>query len=164
MKIPVSELMGEFGFPSFTPHSVDAVEALLLTAGLSATPPLVEMDQDDFVTLTPRRAPPPAGNGQPVSEPKEEPAHRVTDSPVYEPLPYSAAYTGTNRLARISHVLSLVWLFGLGSLLAILCGGLAQLQIDESGERGRDLATAGIVLGVIGALAAIGSAIVLFGP
>jgi hypothetical protein len=46
----------------------------------------------------------------------------------------------------------LSWLFGLGSILAIVFGGMGLRQCRERNERGRGLAIAGIVIGVIGAL------------
>lgn len=71
----------------------------------------------------------------------------------------------TNPLAIVSMVLGVTWLLGVGSLLAILLGGISLRQIEYSGglEAGRGLAMAAIVLGTIGAIATIGAAIVKFG-
>jgi len=55
----------------------------------------------------------------------------------------------TNGLAIASLVLGLIWLWFVGSILAIIFGFIALNQIKESGGRqtGRGLAIAGIVLG-----------------
>lgn len=57
-----------------------------------------------------------------------------------------------NALAVASLVASLVWMGGLSSIAAIVLGVLAKKEIDASGghQRGDGLATAGIVLGIIG--------------
>ena len=59
---------------------------------------------------------------------------------------------GINGLAVASFVLSISWLGGLGSLLAVVFGHKAKSEIDASGGRqsGRGLAVAGLVLGYIG--------------
>ena len=71
----------------------------------------------------------------------------------------SIARTGTearptNRLAILSPVAGFLWLFWIGSLVAIVAGYLALGQIrDANGrQRGRVLAIVGIVLGVLGML------------
>lgn len=58
----------------------------------------------------------------------------------------------TNGLAVASLVLGIIWLYWLGSILALIFGYTARRQIDASGgwQTGRGLATAGIVLGWIG--------------
>jgi hypothetical protein len=60
----------------------------------------------------------------------------------------------TNGYAVASLVLGIIWLAGLGSLLAILFGYIGRRQINRSGgrESGYGLATAGIVLGCVGIL------------
>lgn len=66
--------------------------------------------------------------------------------------------TETNGFAIASLVLGLVWLMGVGSILALVFGYIAKSQIDRSGGRqtGRGLAVAGIVLGWVGVAALIG--------
>ena len=58
----------------------------------------------------------------------------------------------TNRLAIAALVVGILWLFYLGSVLALVFGYTAKRQIDESGglQGGRRMAVAGIVLGWIG--------------
>jgi uncharacterized Zn finger protein (UPF0148 family) len=64
----------------------------------------------------------------------------------------AAVPSGTNGFAIASLVLGIVWLYGLGSLLAVIFGYMARSEIDASSGRqgGRGLAIAGIVLGWIG--------------
>lgn len=69
----------------------------------------------------------------------------------------------TNGLAIASMVLGIVWLYGIGAVLALIFGYQARKQIDGSGgrETGRGMAIAGIVLGWVG-VAGIILLIVLF--
>jgi hypothetical protein len=55
----------------------------------------------------------------------------------------------TNGLAIASLVLGIIWIYGLGSILALVFGYVAKRQIDQSEgtQKGRGLATAGIILG-----------------
>lgn len=71
-----------------------------------------------------------------------------------------ASPTRTNGLAIASLVLGILWLYGFGSIVALILGYIARGQIDGSGGRqgGRGLAIAGIVLGWIGF-----AAVILFG-
>jgi Domain of unknown function (DUF4190) len=77
----------------------------------------------------PGQYPPPGGYGQP---------------------PYQAPRT--NGMAIASLVLGIVWICGLGSILALIFGLVAKNQIRDSRgmQQGDGLATAGIVLGAIG--------------
>lgn len=58
----------------------------------------------------------------------------------------------TNGMAIASLVLGILWLYWIGSALALIFGYMGRKQIDESGgaEAGRGLAVAGIVLGWVG--------------
>jgi len=57
---------------------------------------------------------------------------------------------GTNGLAIASLVLGIIWIYWLGSILAVIFGHVALSQIARSGQNGRGLAIAGLVLGWIG--------------
>jgi hypothetical protein len=66
--------------------------------------------------------------------------------------PYGYPYAPprrTNGLAIASMVLGIVWLYWVGSVLALVFGYIARRQIRERGENGGGMATAGIVLGWI---------------
>jgi hypothetical protein len=58
----------------------------------------------------------------------------------------------TNGFAVASLVLGIVWVMGVGSILALVFGYIAKAQIDrsEDEETGRGMAIAGIVLGWVG--------------
>lgn len=74
--------------------------------------------------------------------------------------------TTTNGMSIASLVLGLVWLYGIGSILALVFGYMAQSQIRAAGGRqgGNGLAIAGIVLGWVGlGLTIIGAASSRFG-
>ncbi len=47
-------------------------------------------------------------------------------------------------------VLGIVWLWWIGSILALVFGYVAKSQIRQTGQSGSGMATAGIVLGWIG--------------
>jgi hypothetical protein len=63
----------------------------------------------------------------------------------------------TSGMAIASLVLGLLWGYGVGSVLAIIFGVVAKNQIrDGQGQvTGGGMATAGIVLGIIGAVIAV---------
>jgi hypothetical protein len=63
--------------------------------------------------------------------------------------PY-AVQQRTNGMAVASLVLGILWIYWIGSILALVFGYIAKNQIRERGENGSGLATAGIVLGWVG--------------
>ena len=76
----------------------------------------------------------------------------AAQAPVYGP----QAPNRTNRMAIWSLVLSILTLGGLGSIAGIWLGAVARRKVAETGERGRGLAIAGIIVGVVTLLFAIG--------
>jgi len=56
----------------------------------------------------------------------------------------------TNGMAIASLVLGILWLYWVGSILALVFGYVAKRQIRERGDAGSGMATAGLVLGWIG--------------
>jgi hypothetical protein len=56
----------------------------------------------------------------------------------------------TNGMAVASTVLGIVWVYWIGSILALVFGYVALGQIRQRGQQGRGMAIAGIVLGWIG--------------
>ncbi|MCP2343664.1 MmpS family transport accessory protein [Actinomadura rupiterrae] len=67
---------------------------------------------------------------------------------------------GMSVPAVLALVLSVLWLCGAGSVLAILLGITALFRIRRTGQAGRGLAVAGIVLGVLGVVGAAGGMLV----
>ncbi len=73
------------------------------------------------------------------------------------PPPQPQIAAKTNSLAIASLIFAVAWLFGVGSLLGVILGHVALGQIKRTGESGRGLAIAGIVLGYLAlALIAVG--------
>jgi len=72
--------------------------------------------------------------------------------PAYSAYAPMAQATSANGLAIASMVLGILWLYWIGSILALIFGYVAKGQIDRSAGRqsGRGMAIAGIVLGWIG--------------
>jgi VIT1/CCC1 family predicted Fe2+/Mn2+ transporter len=56
----------------------------------------------------------------------------------------------TNGLAIASMVLGILWLYWVGSILAVIFGAIAFRQIRERNEVGHGMAVAGFVLGLVG--------------
>jgi hypothetical protein len=63
--------------------------------------------------------------------------------------PY-APTQGTNGMAVASLVLGILWVWWIGSILAIVFGFVALGQLKVRNQQGRGLAIAGLVLGFIG--------------
>ena len=87
----------------------------------------------------------PPGGGQPPPPPP----------PSYPPPGYGYGYggqpsAGYNGLAIASMILGMMWLYGVGAILAVIFALIAKRQIRERGEKGGAMATAGLVLGIIG--------------
>lgn len=100
--------------------------------------------------------PPPAASQQPPPSPSptaQQPAHGV-HQPQYGHAPQQYVVvqptTSTNGLAIASLVLGILWLYWIGSILAVIFGHIALKQISERNQGGRGLAIAGLVLGWIG--------------
>lgn len=58
--------------------------------------------------------------------------------------------TGTNALAIVSLVTGIIWIFGIGSAIAVITGIIALSQIRQRDQGGKGLAIAGIALGAAG--------------
>jgi hypothetical protein len=93
----------------------------------------------------PYRAPPTYGSAPPAYG--SPPVYGSTTP--YGYTPYQAP-RGTNGFAIASMVLGIVWIYWIGSVLAIIFGFVAYSQIKERNQRGRGMATAGLILGFIG--------------
>jgi len=90
--------------------------------------------------------PPPASYGQPPGYGAPPPPPYAT----YGVQPYVAKKT--NGFAIASLILGALWIYWIGSILALIFGYIGKSQIEKSGDTqdGRGLAIAGIVLGWIG--------------
>lgn len=92
---------------------------------------------------------PPTQYGQPL---QGQPPYG--QAPYGQPYPppygYPPLVQRTNGMAIASMVLGILWLYWIGSVLALVFGYIAKNQIRERGEAGGGMATAGIVLGWIG--------------
>lgn len=104
----------------------------------------------------PPSGPPPVQSfGQPAQpggyppQTQGQPPYGQYGQPQYLQQPPSAS---TNGMAIASLVLGILWMWWLGSILALIFGYTAKKQIAQSGglQQGGGLATAGIVLGWIG--------------
>lgn len=89
---------------------------------------------------------PPAYPGQPGPPPWPGPY----PPPYAQPYPPYAASSATNGFAIASLVLGILWLYWVGSILAVVFGHIALVQTRERGQGGRGLAIAGLVLGYLG--------------
>lgn len=86
------------------------------------------------------RPPPPMPQVVPSAAPDVAPGLSTTQPPS----------NTTNGLAIASLVLGILWLFGLGSILALIFGFIARQQIRARHQNGNGLSIAGIVLGFVG--------------
>jgi hypothetical protein len=111
-----------------------------------------------FYGAQPGYAAPPPGYGSPAGYP-------VSYGPPYQG---AVAQRGTNGFAIASMVLGILWLYWVGSVLALVFGYIALKQIKQRGEGGKGMAIAGVVLGwvevavipiIIIAVFAIGSSV-----
>jgi hypothetical protein len=89
--------------------------------------------------------PPAAAGGPPGYGPPPAPYGPGYPAPYGYPVPRR-----TNGLAIASMVLGILWIYWIGSILALVFGYIARGQIRERGEAGDGMAIAGIVLGWVG--------------
>ena len=98
---------------------------------------------------------------QPGYVPPAQPAPAYGTAPAYGQT--APAGAKTNTLAIVSLVASLVGLFsGVGFLVGIICGHIALGQIKKTGEQGRGMAVAGLIIGYVGIVLAIILTILFF--
>jgi len=88
----------------------------------------------------------PPGSRQSPYPPAAAPGHQPGPQPGHQPGPHG----GTNGMAIASMVLGILWIFGLGSILALIFGYVGLSQIKRKHETGRGMAIAGVVLGWVG--------------
>lgn len=101
--------------------------------------------------------------GAPEWPPSQPPQGQQPHGPVQygpgqyggQPPPYGYGYPppaprGTNAMAVTSMIVGILWLYWIGSILALVFGYVGRSQIRRTGEGGGGMAIAGIVLGWIG--------------
>jgi hypothetical protein len=111
-------------------------------------PPEGQQPQGQVPPVTP----PPYPYQQPYAQPPygQQPYGQPPYGQPYGQPPYPYAQRGTNGLAIASMVLGIVWIYWVGSILALIFGYVARSQIRQNGQGGDGMAIAGIVLGWIG--------------
>ncbi len=115
---------------------------------------------DEGTTMTnpyePQPAPPgPGGQAAETFAPPAPPPYpspQQPGAPGYYYGPPAAQKQTTNGFAIASMVLGIVWIYWIGSILALVFGYIAKKQIEQANGRegGGGMATAGIVLGWVG--------------
>src|SRR5262249_3006363 len=98
---------------------------------------------------------PPLSNGTPFYPPPAFPPSYPPPAypPTYPPYPgpsMAAPTRATNGMSIASLVLGILWLWGIGSILALIFGYIGLRQTRERNENGRGMAIAGVVLGWVG--------------
>ncbi|HET8779503.1 MAG TPA: DUF4190 domain-containing protein [Agromyces sp.] len=101
------------------------------------------------------------------SVPPPAPAYGEPAAPAYgQPAAYGQpSGAKTNTLAIISLVASIagiVILWGIGSVVGVICGHISLSQIKKTGEQGRGMAVAGLIVGYVGIALAIIAVIIFF--
>lgn len=91
-------------------------------------------------------------------------------NPAYANPQHSGYYQGpplrpTNALAIVSLGLSIVWLFGLGSVLAVTFAlvALSKITASNGAQGGRGVAVAGLIIGICGLIGTVGFFVTLNG-
>ncbi|WP_232498009.1 DUF4190 domain-containing protein [Agromyces humatus] len=118
----------------------------------------------------PAGAVPPVPPAPPAGAPAapSAPAYGAPAAPAYgQPAPAYGQPAGakTNVLAIISLIASIaafVILPFIGSIAGVICGHIALSQIKKTGEQGRGMAVAGLIVGYVGIVLAIIGTIVFF--
>ena len=98
--------------------------------------------------------PPPPAYGQPAPAYGETAPAYGQPAPAYGQPPAAK----TNTLAIISLIASIagiVILWGIGSIAGVICGHISLSQIKKTGEQGRGMAIAGLIVGYAGIVLAI---------
>jgi hypothetical protein len=90
--------------------------------------------------------------GMPYNAPAAPaPYYPPAPQPYQQPYPYPYAQApSTNGMAIAAMVLGILWVYWIGSILALIFGYVARDQIKRTGQSGDGMAIAGIVLGWVG--------------
>lgn len=126
------------------------------TGGRDRGAPVSRTMVTDALPVVPERIPvsePGQNPYEPYQAPQQQPYGQPPQSPYgYPPQqPYGYAPSrGTNGLAIASLVTSLIWVCGVSSIAAVVCGHIARNQIKRTGEQGAGMALAGLIIGYLG--------------
>jgi hypothetical protein len=96
---------------------------------------------------------PQPGAWQQPGPPAGPPGQWIGPPPGYGAQPGYGGYPPpqrTNGMAVASMVLGILWIYWIGSILALVFGYIARSQIKQRGESGSGMAVAGIALGWVG--------------
>ena len=98
----------------------------------------------------------------PQANPAQPPGYYAPVAPVYA-APYAPPTNGLAITSLISGIVAWVLLPGIGSLVGVITGHLALSQIKRTGDSGRGLAIAGVILSWVqlGALILLGAVLLL---
>jgi hypothetical protein len=92
----------------------------------------------------------PYGNPNPYGQQPQWGQQPYGQQPQWGQYGQPPASRATNGMAIASMVLGILWIYWIGSVLALVFGYIAKSQIKARNEGGGGMATAGIVLGWIG--------------
>ena len=87
-------------------------------------------------------------------------------NPQYSGYDQGPPFRPTNALAIASLILSILWFFGLGSVLAVIFAlvALSKINASHGAQDGRGLAFAGLIIGICGLVGSVGFFLILDGP
>lgn len=148
----VSSAMTDGGFGGLCEngHDVPAGARYCPACGSPAYPPSAPQYPPD---ARPPATPPYSYAAPPYWAPTSPPPYGPRP-PYPGPLPNYWAYgppsRPTNGLAIASMVVAILWIYWIGSILGVVFGHVALRQIRRSGEGGRGMAIAGLVIGYVG--------------
>ncbi len=101
----------------------------------------------------------------------KNPAAEHGQTPVYfgavaAPFSATSEFPRVSALAVTSFILSLLWLCGVGSLLAVIFGAVAlhQIRLGRGRIRGTGLAISGLSIGIVSLVASFAALLVIVGP
>lgn len=162
----VSSAMTDGGFGGLCEngHDVPAGARYCPACGSPAYPPSAPQNPPDARPPPRLPATPPYGYAAPPYwAPTTPPPYGLPaqGAPPYAPRPpypgalpnywaYGPPSRPTNGLAIASMVVAILWIYWIGSILGVIFGHVALRQIRRSGEGGRGMAIAGLVIGYVG--------------
>jgi hypothetical protein len=152
--------------PGYTPPAYPPPQAYSASPGYSApSPSQPPSNAPPYNAPQPYDSPPPFNAAPPYNAPRPYntpapyhlPPPRPDQRSYVSPYGYATASQHTNGYSVASLVLGILWLFGIGSVLALVFGYIAKAQINRSygAQGGRGIAMAGTVLGWIGVAAVL---------